>query len=146
MRGQNLSEFGTIRWSAWPVYVAALAAQFAFDFGNALLNATANRVPFAKVTSAMRLIYLVDDNGALQQPVSVSTSHNSGQEKTGAPGSSLDMALWVKQILARRRPVLIAELRVRRAGCRVLQRSTATGDARRPRTPRFELRAKGQRK
>src|SRR5205814_10426189 len=57
------------------------------------------------------LIYLVDDNGALQQPVSVSTSHNSGQEKTGAPGSSLDMALWVKQILARRRPVLIAELR-----------------------------------
>src|SRR5204862_433668 len=42
---------------------------------------------------------------------SVSTSHNSGQEKTGAPGSSLDMALWVKQILARRRPVLIAELR-----------------------------------
>jgi HD-GYP domain-containing protein (c-di-GMP phosphodiesterase class II) len=49
-----------LRWSAWPVYVAALLAQFAFDFGNALLNATANRVPFAKVTSAMRLIYIVD--------------------------------------------------------------------------------------
>ncbi len=49
-----------LRWSAWPVYVAALLAQFAFDFGNALLNGTANRVPLAKVTSAMRLIYLVD--------------------------------------------------------------------------------------
>jgi HD-GYP domain-containing protein (c-di-GMP phosphodiesterase class II) len=49
-----------LRWSAWPVYVAALVAQFAFDFGNALLNATANRVPLTKVTSVMRLIYLVD--------------------------------------------------------------------------------------
>jgi HD-GYP domain-containing protein (c-di-GMP phosphodiesterase class II) len=49
-----------LRWSAWPVYVAALLAQFAFDFGNVLLNTTANRVPFAKVTSVMRLIYLVD--------------------------------------------------------------------------------------
>jgi HD-GYP domain-containing protein (c-di-GMP phosphodiesterase class II) len=49
-----------LRWSAWPVYVAALAAQFAFDFGNGLLNVTANRVAFTKLTSAMRLIYLVD--------------------------------------------------------------------------------------
>jgi HD-GYP domain-containing protein (c-di-GMP phosphodiesterase class II) len=49
-----------LRWSAWPIYVAALLAQFAFDCGNALVNATANRVPFAKLTSAMRLIYLVD--------------------------------------------------------------------------------------
>jgi HD-GYP domain-containing protein (c-di-GMP phosphodiesterase class II) len=49
-----------LRWSAWPIYVVALIAQFAFDFGNALVNATANRVPFAKLTSAMRLIYLVD--------------------------------------------------------------------------------------
>jgi HD-GYP domain-containing protein (c-di-GMP phosphodiesterase class II) len=49
-----------LRWSAWPVYVAALLAQFAFDFGNVLLSTTANRVPFAKVTSVMRLIYLVD--------------------------------------------------------------------------------------
>jgi HD-GYP domain-containing protein (c-di-GMP phosphodiesterase class II) len=49
-----------LRWSAWPVYVAALLAQFALDFGNAVLNATANRVPLAKVTSIMRLIYLVD--------------------------------------------------------------------------------------
>jgi HD-GYP domain-containing protein (c-di-GMP phosphodiesterase class II) len=49
-----------LRWSAWPIYVVALITQFAFDFGNALVNATANRVPFAKLTSAMRLIYLVD--------------------------------------------------------------------------------------
>jgi HD-GYP domain-containing protein (c-di-GMP phosphodiesterase class II) len=49
-----------LRWSAWPVYVAALLAQFALDFGNALLNATANRVPFATVANIMRLVYLVD--------------------------------------------------------------------------------------
>jgi len=49
-----------LRWSAWPVYVAALIAQFAFDFGNALLNATANRVPLTRVTNVMRLIYPVD--------------------------------------------------------------------------------------
>ncbi|HXK13258.1 MAG TPA: HD-GYP domain-containing protein [Gaiellaceae bacterium] len=49
-----------LRWSAWPVYVAALAAQFAFDFGNTSLNATANRVPLATVANIMRLVYLVD--------------------------------------------------------------------------------------
>jgi HD-GYP domain-containing protein (c-di-GMP phosphodiesterase class II) len=49
-----------LRWSAWPIYVAALFAQFAFDFGNALVNTTANRVPIARVAGAMRLIYLVD--------------------------------------------------------------------------------------
>ena len=49
-----------LRWSAWPVYVAALLAQFALDFGNALLNATANRVTVATVTNIMRLVYLVD--------------------------------------------------------------------------------------
>jgi HD-GYP domain-containing protein (c-di-GMP phosphodiesterase class II) len=49
-----------LRWSAWPVYVAALLAQFAIDFGNALLNATANRIGFIKLTHVMRLIYLVD--------------------------------------------------------------------------------------
>jgi HD-GYP domain-containing protein (c-di-GMP phosphodiesterase class II) len=49
-----------LRWSAWPVYLAALLAQFALDFGNGLLNVTANRVAFAKLTSFMRLIYLVD--------------------------------------------------------------------------------------
>jgi HD-GYP domain-containing protein (c-di-GMP phosphodiesterase class II) len=49
-----------LRWSAWPVYLAALLAQFAIDFSNAVLNATANRVGFIKLTHVMRLIYLVD--------------------------------------------------------------------------------------
>lgn len=49
-----------LRWSAWPVYVTALIAQFALDFSNAALNATANRVGFIKLTHVMRLVYLVD--------------------------------------------------------------------------------------
>ncbi|MFL5952864.1 MAG: HD-GYP domain-containing protein [Gaiellaceae bacterium] len=49
-----------LRWSAWPVYLAALLLQFAIDYGNALLNATANRISFAKVTRLMRLVYVVD--------------------------------------------------------------------------------------
>jgi HD-GYP domain-containing protein (c-di-GMP phosphodiesterase class II) len=49
-----------LRWSAWPVYLAALLAQFAFDYANALLNVTANKVSLRTVTPFMRLIYLVD--------------------------------------------------------------------------------------
>jgi HD-GYP domain-containing protein (c-di-GMP phosphodiesterase class II) len=49
-----------LRWSAWPIYVAALLAQFAFDFGNGLLNVTANRVAFRKLASFMSLVYVVD--------------------------------------------------------------------------------------
>src|SRR4051812_36213065 len=49
-----------LRWSAWPIYLAALLAQFAFDYGNALLNVTANKVSIRTVTPFMRLIYLVD--------------------------------------------------------------------------------------
>jgi HD-GYP domain-containing protein (c-di-GMP phosphodiesterase class II) len=49
-----------LRWSAWPVYIAALLAQFAFDYANALLNVTANRLSLHSVTPAMRLTYLVD--------------------------------------------------------------------------------------
>jgi HD-GYP domain-containing protein (c-di-GMP phosphodiesterase class II) len=49
-----------LRWSAWPIYLAALLAQFALDFGNVLLNTTANRVRFAEVASVVRLTYLVD--------------------------------------------------------------------------------------
>ena len=33
-----------LRWSAWPIYVAAVFAQFAVDLANALLSVTANRV------------------------------------------------------------------------------------------------------
>jgi HD-GYP domain-containing protein (c-di-GMP phosphodiesterase class II) len=49
-----------LRWSAWPVYVTALLAQFAFDYANALLNVTANNVSIRTVTPFMRLVYLVD--------------------------------------------------------------------------------------
>src|SRR3954447_12864352 len=49
-----------LRWSAWPIYLASLLAQFAFDYGNALLNVTANKVSIRTVTPFMRLIYLVD--------------------------------------------------------------------------------------
>lgn len=49
-----------LRWSAWPVYVAALLAQFALDFGNVLLNTTANRVKLVTVTRVISLVYLVD--------------------------------------------------------------------------------------
>lgn len=49
-----------LRWSAWPVYVAALIAQFALDFGNVLLNTTANRVRLGAVTRVIGLVYLVD--------------------------------------------------------------------------------------
>jgi HD-GYP domain-containing protein (c-di-GMP phosphodiesterase class II) len=49
-----------LRWSAWPIYVAALAAQFAFDFVNALLNVTANSVRLAELSRVMVLVYAVD--------------------------------------------------------------------------------------
>ena len=49
-----------LRWSAWPIYVAALLAQFGLDFGNAALTAAANRVALATVARFMRLVYLVD--------------------------------------------------------------------------------------
>lgn len=49
-----------LRWSAWPVYVAALLAQFALDFGNVLLNVTANRIRLATVTRVITLVYVVD--------------------------------------------------------------------------------------
>jgi len=49
-----------LRWSAWPVYVAALLAQFALDFCNVLLNVTANRIRLATVTRVITLVYVVD--------------------------------------------------------------------------------------
>jgi HD-GYP domain-containing protein (c-di-GMP phosphodiesterase class II) len=49
-----------LRASAWPVYTAALVAQFAFDFGNALLNATVNRIAFLHLARIMGLVFLVD--------------------------------------------------------------------------------------
>jgi HD-GYP domain-containing protein (c-di-GMP phosphodiesterase class II) len=49
-----------LRWSAWPIYVAAFLAQIAFDFGNAMLNAFANRVRLSELTHFVGLAYLVD--------------------------------------------------------------------------------------
>jgi HD-GYP domain-containing protein (c-di-GMP phosphodiesterase class II) len=49
-----------LRWSAWPVYVVALLAQFAFDFANALLDVTANRIGLKDLARIMGLVYLVD--------------------------------------------------------------------------------------
>ena len=49
-----------LRWSAWPVYVAALLAQFAFDFLNGVVNAYANRVPFRSLLAFVAVVYEVD--------------------------------------------------------------------------------------
>jgi HD-GYP domain-containing protein (c-di-GMP phosphodiesterase class II) len=49
-----------LRWSAWPIYVVALFAQFAFDFANALLDVTANRIGFKDLARVMGLVYVVD--------------------------------------------------------------------------------------
>ena len=49
-----------LRWSAWPIYVVAFLAQIAFDFGNAMLNALANRVTLAELTHFVGLAYIMD--------------------------------------------------------------------------------------
>ena len=49
-----------LRAAAWPVYVAALVAQFAFDVGNAGVNVLANRVPLRTLLEFMGLIFMVD--------------------------------------------------------------------------------------
>ncbi|MGN6799158.1 MAG: HD-GYP domain-containing protein, partial [Gaiellaceae bacterium] len=49
-----------LRWSAWPVYVGALAAQFAFDFANAAINGRATGVPIRSIASYAAVAYAVD--------------------------------------------------------------------------------------
>ena len=49
-----------LRLAAWPVYVAALLAQFAFDFGNAGVNVIANRVPLRTLLGFVGLVFVVD--------------------------------------------------------------------------------------
>ncbi len=49
-----------LRWSAWPVYVAALAAQFAFDFANAAVNGRATGVPLRSIARFAGIAYGVD--------------------------------------------------------------------------------------
>ena len=49
-----------LRWSAWPIYVAAVFAQFAVDLANALLSVTANRVRALELAPIMSLVFSVD--------------------------------------------------------------------------------------
>jgi HD-GYP domain-containing protein (c-di-GMP phosphodiesterase class II) len=50
-----------LRWGAWPVYVAALGAQFALDFGTAAVTTgVGHGVRLRTVTQFMRWVYLVD--------------------------------------------------------------------------------------
>jgi HD-GYP domain-containing protein (c-di-GMP phosphodiesterase class II) len=49
-----------LRWSAWPIYVAALAAQFATDFANAAVNGWTTGVDIRSVARYASLAYGVD--------------------------------------------------------------------------------------
>jgi HD-GYP domain-containing protein (c-di-GMP phosphodiesterase class II) len=49
-----------LRLSAWPIYVAALVAQFAFDFGNICVNVLANRVSLRTLFGFVGLVFIVD--------------------------------------------------------------------------------------
>jgi HD-GYP domain-containing protein (c-di-GMP phosphodiesterase class II) len=49
-----------LRLGAWPIYVAALLAQFAFDFGNACVNVFANRVSLRTLLGFVGLVFIVD--------------------------------------------------------------------------------------
>jgi HD-GYP domain-containing protein (c-di-GMP phosphodiesterase class II) len=49
-----------LRWSAWPIYCGALAAQFAFDFVNAALHGRATGVPLRSVAQFAGVAYAVD--------------------------------------------------------------------------------------
>lgn len=64
-----------LRWSAWPVYLLALLAQFAVDFANASLNAAANRVAFRELARVMALVYVVD---AALAPIGLALAFSTG--------------------------------------------------------------------
>ena len=49
-----------LRWDAWPVYVAALAAQFAFDFGAAVVGSLGNGIAPRTVAGFVWVAYAVD--------------------------------------------------------------------------------------
>jgi HD-GYP domain-containing protein (c-di-GMP phosphodiesterase class II) len=49
-----------LRWSAWPVYVAALLAQFAFDLAHSLISGLAHRIGPRTILSFVWLVYSVD--------------------------------------------------------------------------------------
>jgi len=49
-----------LRWSAWPVYLAALLAQFAFDLAHSLISGMAHRVGPRTILGFVPLVYSVD--------------------------------------------------------------------------------------
>jgi HD-GYP domain-containing protein (c-di-GMP phosphodiesterase class II) len=49
-----------LRWSAWPVYVLALAAQFGFDLTHSVIGSLANNIRPKTVLRFMRYVYAVD--------------------------------------------------------------------------------------
>jgi HD-GYP domain-containing protein (c-di-GMP phosphodiesterase class II) len=49
-----------LRWGAWPVYVAALAAQFGFDWANTAVNAYAHRMSLRRLARIVGLVAAVD--------------------------------------------------------------------------------------
>jgi HD-GYP domain-containing protein (c-di-GMP phosphodiesterase class II) len=49
-----------LRWSAWPVYVAALLTQFAFDLTHSVIGSRANRISPRTVLGFLWLVYFVD--------------------------------------------------------------------------------------
>jgi HD-GYP domain-containing protein (c-di-GMP phosphodiesterase class II) len=49
-----------LRWSAWPVYLGALAAQFAFDFANAVAGELGNGTSPRAIFRFVRVAYAVD--------------------------------------------------------------------------------------
>lgn len=49
-----------LRWSHWPVYLAALGAQFAFDFVNMVVHGRATGVPFRSLARFAGVAYAVD--------------------------------------------------------------------------------------
>jgi HD-GYP domain-containing protein (c-di-GMP phosphodiesterase class II) len=49
-----------LRWSAWPVYVAALLAQFTFDLTHSVIGSLANRIRPRTVLGFLWLVYFVD--------------------------------------------------------------------------------------
>lgn len=49
-----------LRWSAWPVYLAALLAQYAFDLTHSLISGAAHRVGPRTVLSFVGIVYSVD--------------------------------------------------------------------------------------
>jgi HD-GYP domain-containing protein (c-di-GMP phosphodiesterase class II) len=49
-----------LRWSAWPIYLAALAAQFLGDFANAAVDAVVNQISLRALVGYVWLAYAVD--------------------------------------------------------------------------------------